>query len=327
MLYRIGEVSKICDVPIKTLRYYEEFGLLSPIKVDIYTGYRYYDEKNIDELYKILCLKNFGFSLKEIKEFDGNFDYKISELEKKIKKIKKDIKSMNSLQQKGESKMKPFINDEKALGKWEYVCSCESKEEYNAENVYKEDVLLKNLYFLPNGEGYWIFTGWTKGEMFHMSGNTYKYEIEKDKLFLKVISGREVAITLVYEKIDDKKYNINDIRKKDNILLNEPIDENMVGIYEVVDYIPVDEKFEFPNPKQKLFFKSIILKPNGEAICEFGENIAKKKWTKNYLIDKENEIKMKIDKIQNNHITIEWKSGDYIFGGKVFGRHVFKKIK
>ena len=71
-LYKIGEVSTLCNISIKTLRYYEELGLIKPVKVDIYSGYRYYDESNIEIIYKIQLFKELGFSLQEIKNFEQN---------------------------------------------------------------------------------------------------------------------------------------------------------------------------------------------------------------------------------------------------------------
>ena len=61
-LYKIGEFSKIVNLPIKTLRYYYEYGLLEPSYVDEFTGYRYYNEANISEC-KLITL---DFTLEEI---------------------------------------------------------------------------------------------------------------------------------------------------------------------------------------------------------------------------------------------------------------------
>ena len=41
-MIKIGDFSKLSLVSIKTLRYYDEMGLLKPINVDRFTGYRYY---------------------------------------------------------------------------------------------------------------------------------------------------------------------------------------------------------------------------------------------------------------------------------------------
>lgn len=39
---QIGEFSKLCGVTVKTLHHYEKLGLITPSKVDPWTGYRYY---------------------------------------------------------------------------------------------------------------------------------------------------------------------------------------------------------------------------------------------------------------------------------------------
>ena len=65
-LYKIGEFSKIVNLPIKTLRYYDEYGLLEPSYVDEFNGYRYYNEANISECKLIILLKSLYFTLEEI---------------------------------------------------------------------------------------------------------------------------------------------------------------------------------------------------------------------------------------------------------------------
>lgn len=39
-MYRIGELSKLCNISVKALRYYDAQGLLIPDKIDKFTGYR-----------------------------------------------------------------------------------------------------------------------------------------------------------------------------------------------------------------------------------------------------------------------------------------------
>ena len=65
-LYTIGDISEICGVPIKTLRYYDEINLLVPEKRDSETNYRYYTEKQMLVLHNIRKFKSYGFSLDEI---------------------------------------------------------------------------------------------------------------------------------------------------------------------------------------------------------------------------------------------------------------------
>jgi DNA-binding transcriptional MerR regulator len=53
-------------VSVKTLRFYDEMGLLKPVEVDRFTGYRYYEFHQLPRLYRLLALKDLGFSLEEI---------------------------------------------------------------------------------------------------------------------------------------------------------------------------------------------------------------------------------------------------------------------
>lgn len=45
-MYKIGEFSKLVGIPIRTLRYYDDYGILKPSITDNFTGYRYYNEDN-----------------------------------------------------------------------------------------------------------------------------------------------------------------------------------------------------------------------------------------------------------------------------------------
>jgi effector-binding domain-containing protein len=65
-MIRIGDFSKLSRVPVKTLRYYDEVGLLKPVEVDAFTGYRLYEYSQLPTLNRILALKELGFSLEEI---------------------------------------------------------------------------------------------------------------------------------------------------------------------------------------------------------------------------------------------------------------------
>ena len=65
-MLKIGEFSKLAQVSVKTLRYYDELGLLRPDWVDRYTGYRYYALQQLPRLNRILALRELGFSLVQI---------------------------------------------------------------------------------------------------------------------------------------------------------------------------------------------------------------------------------------------------------------------
>lgn len=65
-MLRIGDFSKLAQVPIATLRYYDQLGLLKPAEVDRFTEYRYYSVEQLPRLNRILALKDLGFSLEQI---------------------------------------------------------------------------------------------------------------------------------------------------------------------------------------------------------------------------------------------------------------------
>ncbi|MGB3295558.1 MAG: MerR family transcriptional regulator [Phormidesmis sp.] len=66
-MFRIGEFSKIAQVPASLLRYYDEIGLFVPMRSDRDTGYRYYSVQQLSRLNRILALKDLGLSLEQIK--------------------------------------------------------------------------------------------------------------------------------------------------------------------------------------------------------------------------------------------------------------------
>jgi DNA-binding transcriptional MerR regulator len=65
-MLKIGEFSKLAQVSVKTLRYYDELGLLRPNWVDRYTGYRYYSLQQLPRLNRLLALRELGFPLVQI---------------------------------------------------------------------------------------------------------------------------------------------------------------------------------------------------------------------------------------------------------------------
>lgn len=65
-MFKIGEFSKLTQVSIRMLRYYDEAGLLKPAKTDAWTGYRMYSAEQIPTLNKIIYLRDSGFQVSEI---------------------------------------------------------------------------------------------------------------------------------------------------------------------------------------------------------------------------------------------------------------------
>lgn len=66
-MYTIGQFSRLSQIPVKTLRYYDEIGLLRPARIDGSTGYRYYGAAQFEQLNRILVFRDMGFSLSDIR--------------------------------------------------------------------------------------------------------------------------------------------------------------------------------------------------------------------------------------------------------------------
>lgn len=72
-MYRIGDFSKLAGLSIKTLRFYQEKELLIPAAVDPASGYRYYNDANLEKARAIVALRALDFSLEEIAEILREF--------------------------------------------------------------------------------------------------------------------------------------------------------------------------------------------------------------------------------------------------------------
>jgi DNA-binding transcriptional MerR regulator len=64
-MFSIGEFARMGTVSIRTLRHYDEIGLLHPAQVDPETGYRSYSADQLGQLNRIIALKDLGFSLSQ----------------------------------------------------------------------------------------------------------------------------------------------------------------------------------------------------------------------------------------------------------------------
>jgi len=67
----IGEISRLLNVSRRTLRYYEELGIVQPKSRGSSNNYRYYDTNDFNRIKAVIMLKDSGLSLKEISETMG----------------------------------------------------------------------------------------------------------------------------------------------------------------------------------------------------------------------------------------------------------------
>ena len=82
-LYKIGMFAAMNHLTVKTLRFYEEQGLLRPALIHPETGYRYYTLSQMAVLHRITALKLAGFTLEEIASLNAGADERALLLKKK----------------------------------------------------------------------------------------------------------------------------------------------------------------------------------------------------------------------------------------------------
>ncbi|SHL53651.1 DNA-binding transcriptional regulator, MerR family [Anaerocolumna jejuensis DSM 15929] len=111
ILLSIGQLAKICNVSHKTLRYYDNLGLLKPTMVNQENGYRFYSKWHVARIMTIKQLQDIGVSLTEIKSFlqkDGSANVieslqnilteQENELEEQIQQLQGSLRKVKLLQ-------------------------------------------------------------------------------------------------------------------------------------------------------------------------------------------------------------------------------------
>lgn len=107
-LYTVGQLSSLCNTPIKTLRYYNEIGLLLPEYVDTQSNYRYYSKEQALYLNIIKHFRASGFSLEDIRILLKRENLAILErkLEAKLQQTTKKIQELEYIRSKLEMDIK-----------------------------------------------------------------------------------------------------------------------------------------------------------------------------------------------------------------------------
>ena len=91
--------AKLCGCNTQTLRYYDRIGLLTPAKVDEWTGYRYYEEEQALLFVKIKNLQQADFSIEEIKALlPGDDDLLAAAFERKIEEQQQKLERIREIQ-------------------------------------------------------------------------------------------------------------------------------------------------------------------------------------------------------------------------------------
>ena len=138
MEYSIQELSRLSGVTTRTLRWYDQIGLLKPSRV-AESGYRYYGRAEVDRLQDILYYRALGVELAQIKECldDPSFDRlaalrnHLAALEMERERLEKLIRSVKDTI--GAEERKEFMSDEKKFEAFKRQTVAQNEEAYGAE--------------------------------------------------------------------------------------------------------------------------------------------------------------------------------------------------
>lgn len=363
-MLKIGEISKICNVSIQTLRYYDKMGILCADFVDESSGYRYYSPDKIKKYQQIAHLKEMNFSLAEIKKFlDSERDAQLKLYARKKRKMEEKIRTCQETIQQIDKACSDaemgilsynyslsgvsFEDDPAVVGRWKYLGDVPQNEVFeSAEKLVKKDILLNDLFFLPGGDQFWVYC-WTKGILYCIIyskniivPNEYTLFQKDGKEYLalnwmvdKCISDDMSDCIRIYEKLDGKAYT----RKQtylytDDTEMQFVPDKQVVGSWEAFDLIEDINGFS-PNgghaDESALFINRMEFYERGGCCKYFASGIRMAlNYTKGYIMDSERYL--------SEHYTVktadgkdyliaEHKSADYLYTGKVFCYYVYRR--
>lgn len=347
---KIAEFAKACGAAESKIRFYDRNNLLKPAQTNALTGYRYYDESQVALFRKINTLQSAGFTHSEIRKIiDEKADPKsikdiISEKEKQLgeslrmlRRIYKSVEGgdfMNNIPIAAlhENIDLPFENDEAVIGRWEIT----------GDNSPDMGSRKREVYFLPKGERYWNY-GWTKGKFLYEDGVSScvcDYVLESADcglnmtIYFRTYDGTIDPIRL--KKLDGIHRTSEEIARKDNIDIPFENDPDVLGKWKAADFIKSKTDFsaDCGGQENSLYFSEIEFLPEGECVSVYGgETISgssSQTWTKGFVLRKWNstacgyEIKSSGGR---KFLIMEWKSGDYRWGGYDTDYYVFEKTE
>jgi len=158
MAYTVSELAKISGISSRTLRYYDQIGLLKPAEVNK-SGYRIYKQKELDLLQQILFYREMDMRLEDIKKIihDPNFDQlsalkhhhqllqeKQSRLDQLIATVEKTITHLEEdIIMQDEEKFTGF--KEKIIKDNEEQYGKEIREKYGADTIDASNAKLRDM--------------------------------------------------------------------------------------------------------------------------------------------------------------------------------------
>ena len=239
-MLKIGEFSKIFNVTIKTIRFYEKKELLKPYYIDKYSGYRYYNEENIKQMNKILYLKKLGFSLDEIKSYDKKaVTTKIEEYQEKIIQYTSNINILKDINQNKERREKKklkfngyYKKDYRIIGFWKTIDILEKDQKFKFRDMHrKKNFEIEGIVVSPIGN-----------EIMVSYANNKSILVKYAKNFIFDIADKKFISNYEYKKVNGKEYlfvewkeqNYYVLEKRGGVDFMEEMFENEEKIYDIL---------------------------------------------------------------------------------------------
>ena len=174
--FTIREVGKVCDVSRSTIMRLEDRGLLTPAHIDEKTGYRYYDNHNINKILQIQAIQAMGLEYDEILEYytsgGGSFNF-LQKLEHRLSLIKRTVDELRLWHDDKNHLSFEFIDLP------DYVCYARSFAGNGLQDEYKDmynlchEAFKKGYRMIPTEPLFQMhtydeyFSGIPEGEMIH----------------------------------------------------------------------------------------------------------------------------------------------------------------
>lgn len=165
-MFRIGEFSRLTQVSVRMLRYYDEVGLLTPARVDQWTAHRLYSAEQIPRLNKILYLRDSGLKTAEIAlALTMDEQALLAQLDKKRTEIETAIRAEQEKLQKIELAKKEMQGGK---GELRYHISVKPIPAYPVLSLRR---VVPTYY--SEGELWQALSAFAAGQKAEISGNTF----------------------------------------------------------------------------------------------------------------------------------------------------------
>lgn len=243
-----------------------------------------------------------------------------------------------------------FCNDPDVVGKWQVVGEYPVFEDFffkkksSVQSPYKS---LPVICFLPEGEEYWCYS-WSLGKLIIKSGggerriNDYtvteyggeRYMIVDLKSYNYKRGGKTTV--LVLRQLDNAPHEKDEFARYDDTDMPYVADLRVMGLWRSCAFV-YDKKDFSPERKNtgELFWQTLRLCEDGEVHSSFSNKSVissrnMQEWTKGYILRKwtKSALSYELRRISGaEYLFVEWKSGDYIYGGMDTNYYVFERAE